>query len=98
MKPTQLTTIRRRLTTRASSRSDFIASQQVASTGPLVGAALFCSNDNNYGLLPGICRNLSARLPPPSNRTSEPSRVPDAGQHKRQRSGAPVLRVLREGG
>ena len=42
--PKQLTNIRPRLTTRASSRSNLMATQQVAPTGPRVGAALFCSN------------------------------------------------------
>jgi hypothetical protein len=53
--PKQLTSIRPRLTTRANSRSDFIASQQVASTGPLVGAPFFCSN-YKYALLLGNLR------------------------------------------
>ena len=50
--PKQLTSIRPRLTTRASSRSNLMATQQVAPTGPPVGAALFCSN-YKYALLLG---------------------------------------------
>jgi hypothetical protein len=52
--PKQLTSIRPRLTTRASSRSNLMATQQVAPTGPPVGLPFFARTTSTRCFW-GIC-------------------------------------------
>jgi hypothetical protein len=55
------------------------------------------SRKNDCALGHAIAKEMDARAKPIGGKISR-SRVPDAVQRERQRSGAPLIRDLREGG